>query len=133
MARRAHAYLVAIALVLSTGSGTSIAYLCSMSGEVGPSCCCASVDATHDAVQPDGTAKVERASCCDVQRYDAQAPLGTHERSQGYAGAGVIGTVSSAVAPASLPAPCEASLSEPRGPPLSLGPAIFVQNCSFLI
>lgn len=132
MVSRAAAILVALVLVVATGMGRSVSYLCLMDGQVRSACCCKKTESQAESDCP----KVERQGCCEVRVAEAaKAPAtardGVHnEQLPGPPALASLSPRLDVVPPSSrdfLPG------IGARGPPSGTGPPIFVRNCSYLI
>lgn len=132
MASRFASLLIALTLVVATGTRRSVSFLCLMDGQVRSACCCKSVDA-KSADRP----TVERdTQCCEVQFSKAtQARATTRDGLQDHRLPMPLGPTM--VPPAiEIPHLTTASVVPAlgaRAPPGGIGPPIFVRNCSYLI
>ena len=132
MASRITALAFALVILLGTGVGRGMSYLCLMNGQARTTCCC-----KHTKGEPrDGAAFERNQRCCELQ---VSAPLGTP----------VVPPDGTRVELASAPAECTATslvidlpaalatevtpTVRARAPPRGPGPPIFIRNCSYLI
>jgi len=129
MGTRLTALLSAILMVVLWVSPESVAYLCSMSGERGTTCCCGP-DAEHAEQSED---EVERPSCCKVERTPANASpaLAPALDDADYVATALACRqidehLGARAAPEFVP-------RFARGPPHALGPPPYLRNCRFLI
>ena len=133
MASRLAALLVALVLVVATGMGRSVSYLCLMDGQVLSACCCKKAQA---AEAKSDCPKVERQGCCEVRVAEAtEAPATTRD---GLPHDHLPVPLALAVLPSAVDVPHPSSRDVvpgigARAPPYGIGPPIFVWNCSYLI
>jgi len=125
--------VLAIALVAAPAAAiTEALWLCEMTGELGPRCCCSHGDSADEHDGP----RFERAACCSLVDADTAGLVhsGDHGQSQlkpTFVLSGFkprSGARNDLLRPARLQRP-----SEPRAPPLRAGPRLFIQHASYLI
>jgi hypothetical protein len=109
-------------------SPTSLAYLCSMDGQLHAACCC-----TPDGEQAESAdTEVQREECCQVQRAATHAPPAVaapddDERR-------VVARLAWSDAEAgALPSATDLVPKLARGPPSAIGPPAYLRHCRFLI
>lgn len=115
--------LTAVLLIPAFG-GSSLAYVCEMSGEIHGKCCC-----HHDAPSPSDCAELAKRSCCDV-RSTGSARIAKSTRpvpnDQLPAPAALHFTMAGPEPTAACPRPVESPDFTANAPP------IFLRNCSLL-
>jgi hypothetical protein len=124
------ALITAATLLVPASALAQVVYLCTMTGAIGPKCCCSSVSEEPRAAP--SRAQFERPDCCEAQAQasrDAIAAAADHMPSVGPA------VLVSTLALADLfdleRASSLSRAAQARGPP-ALGPPIYLENCSLL-
>jgi hypothetical protein len=124
--------LTMVFLVAAPASGLGqFLYFCTMSGEVGPKCCCAH-RAQGDRSQ---VATVSAPGCCELVGVDrlVQTPRVEVSPQEVEAPELLVLPPRPDTQQARKRASGLAFCQSPRGPPPRTGPPIFIENCAFLI
>jgi hypothetical protein len=122
--------VTAATLLMPASALAQVLYLCTMSGLIGPKCCCSAPQEEPEAA-PQGP-RFERPDCCEAQAQasrDAIAAAADHMPSVGPAMLVSTLTITDLIdleRAASISGAAQA-----RGPP-ALGPPIYLENCSLL-
>ena len=119
-------------LVVAPANGLGqLLYFCSMTGAVGPQCCC---EHEAEALLPDGLS-ISAAPCCDIVNQETRVPPARLEAiSPDFDGPDHIAAHPSPIAERQVAVPSPRLLPRTtRGPPFATGPPLYVENCTYLI
>lgn len=126
---RLSALLSALLVAALWANPQGIAYLCSMSGERGPTCCCGPETPDPDRIE----AELERRDCCVAERTQSSVPAATADVTEDQAPqiAGLAPKPTTEVE--SVPRLVHLVAALARGPPQAIGPPPYLRNRSLLI
>ena len=128
---RSIALVIAVLVAFPVSGLGQLLFFCTMTGEVGPKCCC-----QHE-VEPDALEgpSLRAASCCEVVSAEQQVPpmrvqvqASQFETPQFSALRFTLSDRTRVCAPTGLALPHGS-----RGPPPDTGSPIFIKHCSYLI
>ena len=132
--RALHARLLALTiaatLLVPASALAQVVYLCKMSGSVGPRCCCSKPSEIPDAAPCEPT--VDAPDCCEAQLRSAEDGVRYGGQSVPIVGPAVLASTLSFAELAARGTGSEAwARPQARGPP-SIGPPVYLENCSLL-
>ncbi len=124
--------LVAAATLLMPASALAqVVYLCKMTGAIGERCCCSSAKDAAPQAAPSHPA-VERPDCCELQLQASRDAVASAAQTMPSVGPAVL--VSTLTIEELVDRGGTDELSgapQARGPP-SIGPPLYLENCSLL-
>lgn len=124
------ALAVAATLLVPASALAQVVYLCKMSGSVGPRCCCSKAHADREAAPCEPAA--DRPDCCEARVQAARdATLSNAERAPSVGPALLASTLTMAELTGLAEAAELRARPRARGPP-SVGPPVYIQNCTLL-
>jgi hypothetical protein len=135
MPRRLLALFVSFALLLPAGTLGSVLYVCRMTGETGPSCCCMakrSVAKAKAVKLAKRSPSIRRSGCCDPKvTAAAERPASTIAPDFQVPPPSLVGRLPVELSVAFAPHESLVMAERARGPP-PLGDPLYLQNCALL-
>ena len=134
MLERLLSLILSLALLLPAGTLGSVLYVCRMTGNEGPSCCCTAKHAVAKAKakQIKRTPTIRRASCCDAKvTAAAERPSSTIVPDFQVPPPALVGRLPVELSVAFAPRESLVIGERARGPP-PLGDPLYLENCALL-
>jgi hypothetical protein len=123
------ALLMALGVLVPSSAVASIFYVCQMTGQAGPSCCCASSE--REQRQEREQARFERPACCTAEVAHAERAPAVPSSPAEVPVAALVETISQLVLYEAGSAANVWNAQRSRAPP-HRGPPLYLENCSFL-
>ena len=132
MPRRLLALFVSFALLLPAGTLGSVLYVCRMTGETGPSCCCMAKRSVAKAKAAKRSPSIRRSGCCDAKvTAGAERPASTIAPDFQVPPPSLVGRLPVELSVAFAPREWLVIAERARGPP-PLGEPLYLENCALL-
>ncbi len=128
---RAMALMMALLVAVPASGLGQLLFFCTITGEVGPKCCCQH-EVEQDALE---VPSLRAASCCEVVSAEQQVPPTRVEvQAPQFETPQFVALPFAPSERTRVRAPTRLALPHgSRGPPPDTGPPIFIKHCSYLI